>query len=98
MILTKEQIQKIISEYFAGKPVKKVWLFGSYARGEADEDSDVDVLINFDKNSRVGLRYLAWPEEIEKLVNKKVQVVSEGSVSDYLRPFIDADKTLLYER
>ena len=36
MILTKEQIQKIISQYFAGKPVTKVWLFGSYARGEAD--------------------------------------------------------------
>lgn len=98
MILTKEQIKKIVSEYFAGKPVKHVWLFGSYARGEADEESDVDVLIDFEKNSKVGLRYLAWHEEIEKLVNKKVQVVSEGSVSDYLRPFIDADKTLLYER
>ncbi len=98
MILTKEQIRKIVGEYFAGKPVKKVWLFGSYARGEADEDSDVDVLVDIEKNSKVGLRYLTWHEEIEKLVNKKVQVVSEGSVSEYLRPFINADKTLLYER
>lgn len=98
MILTKEQIQKIVGEYFAAKPVKKVWLFGSYARGDADEDSDVDVLVDFEKNDKVGLRYLAWHEEIEKLIHKKVQVVSEGSVSNHLRPFIDADKTLLYER
>jgi uncharacterized protein len=98
MILTKEQIQKTIREYFAGKPVRKVWLFGSYARGEADEESDIDVLVDFENNNKVGLRYLAWHEEIEEMIHKKVQVVSEGSVSDYLRPFIDADKTLLYER
>ncbi len=98
MILTKDQIRKAITEYFAGKPVKKVWLFGSYARGEADDDSDVDMLVDFEKNSKVGLRYLAWHEEIEELMHKKVQVVSQGSVSESLRPFIDADKTLMYER
>ena len=98
MILTKKQIQKIVSEYFAEKPVKKVWLFGSYARGDADEESDVDVLIDFEDNCKVGLRYLIWHEEIEQLVNKKVQVISNGGVSKYIRPFIDADKVLMYEK
>lgn len=37
------QIQ-ILQGYFKDKPVLKVYLFGSYARGEADEDSDVDLL------------------------------------------------------
>ncbi|HEY2726602.1 MAG TPA: nucleotidyltransferase domain-containing protein [Parafilimonas sp.] len=37
MILSKEQIQNTITEFFADKPVNKVWLFGSYARGDADE-------------------------------------------------------------
>ena len=98
MILTKKQIQKIVSGYFAEKPVKKVWLFGSYARGDADEESDVDVLIDFEDNCKVGLRYLIWHEEIEQLVNKKVQVISNGGVSKYIRPFIDADKVLMYEK
>ena len=73
-------------------------MFGSYARNEADEDSDVDVLVDIENDSKIGLRYLVWHEEIEQLVNKKVQIVSEGSVSDYLRPFIDADKLLLYKK
>ncbi len=87
-----------MQEFFAGKPVKKAWLFGSYARDEANEESDVDLLVDIEHDSKVGLRYLTWHEEIEKIVNKKVQVVSEGAVSDYLRPFIDADKMLLYEK
>ncbi len=98
MILSKEQIQKVINGYFAGKPVKKVWLFGSYARGEANEESDLDVLVDIEDNKKVGLRYLAWHEEIEYLVNKKVQVVSNAAVSKYIRPFIDADKVLMYEK
>lgn len=42
-MLTTEQIQKTVTDYFKDKPVKKVYLFGSYARGEADEESDVDL-------------------------------------------------------
>jgi len=98
MILTKEQIQKIISEYFAAKPVKKVWLFGSYARGEADEDSDVDVLVDIDYDSKVGLQYFSWHTELGSLLNKKVDVVSAGWESKYIKPFIDKDKSIIYER
>jgi len=97
MILTREDIRKIIAEYFAAKPVARVWLFGSYARGEADEKSDLDVLVDID-DSRVGLRYLSWHEELEELIHKKVQVVSNGALSKYIRPFIEADKVLMYER
>lgn len=98
MIFTKEQIQKIISEYFAAKPVKRVWLFGSYARGDADENSDVDVLIDFEENSRVGLHYLIWHEDIEKKMNKKVQVVSNSALSKFIRPYVEKDKLLIYEK
>lgn len=98
MVFSKEQIQKIIKDYFTEKPVKRVWLFGSYARGEANEESDVDVLVDIEDNKKVGLRYLAWHEEIENIVKKKVQVVSNAAVSKYIRPFIDADKVLVYEK
>lgn len=98
MILTKDQIQQAARAFFSGKPVRKAWLFGSYARNEADEDSDVDVLVDIDEEAKIGLRYLTWHEEMEKVVRKKVQIVSDGAVSDYLRPFIETDKLLLYER
>ncbi|MDZ4794034.1 MAG: nucleotidyltransferase domain-containing protein [Bacteroidota bacterium] len=57
MILTKDQIKSAVETYFAGKPVRKVWLFGSYERGDADENSDVDVLIDIEKGAKVGMRY-----------------------------------------
>ena len=98
MILSKEDIKRHVSDFFKDKPVSKVWLFGSYARGESDDDSDVDILISFEKDSKIGLRYLVWGEEMEEIILKKVQVVSDGGLSKYIKPFIDNDKELLYEK
>ena len=47
-----------IKTIFAHKPVNKVYLFGSYARGEADENSDVDLLIGWDYSKNIGLNYV----------------------------------------
>lgn len=98
MISGIDNIKEVITNYFKGKPVKKAWLFGSYARNEADESSDVDVLVDFEENSTEGLRYLIWHEEIESMVNKKVQVVSYKSLPEYIRPFVEADRVLFYEK
>jgi uncharacterized protein len=98
LILAKEHIAQVLAKYFADKPVKKVWLFGSYARGDADEESDIDVLVRIDEDSKIGLHYLIWHEAIEEIVRKKVQVVSEHAVLKTIRPFIDADKMLVYEK
>lgn len=96
MILTKEQIQKIISEYFADKPVMKAWLFGSYARGEADENSDIDVLVELDYSKKPGLNFYSWPGELSEMIHKKVDVVSDGGLSKYIRPYVEKDKELIY--
>ena len=44
-----------ITEYFKTQPVLKAWLFGSFARGEETMDSDVDILVEYDKNARISL-------------------------------------------
>ena len=50
------QIYEQISEYFATQPVLKAWVFGSFARGEEREDSDIDLIVRFDReNAKVGL-------------------------------------------
>ncbi len=98
MILSKEEIKRHVEDFFRDKPVNKVWLFGSYARGDYDEQSDVDILISFEKSSIVGWKYYGWSEEMQEIMHKKVQVVSDGGVSKYIKPFIDADKVLLYEK
>jgi hypothetical protein len=44
-----------IAEYFKTQPVVKAWLFGSFARGEERDDSDVDILVKFDRRLPIGL-------------------------------------------
>ena len=46
-----DNMLQTIRDYFATQPVQRAWLFGSYARGEEREDSDVDILVDFDQEN-----------------------------------------------
>ncbi len=96
MKLTPFEINQI-KTFFADKPVKKVYLFGSYARGEADENSDVDLLIDWDYTKHIGLNYVFWREDIEKILNKEVDFVSVNWVSPLIEKYVNNDKKLIYE-
>ena len=98
MILPLHDIKTQILQFFADKPVQKVWLFGSYARGDADDESDIDVLVDIEKGAKVGMRYYLWHEELSEIFNKKVDIVSHGWENKFMKPFIDKDKTLIYEK
>ncbi len=51
-----------IKRYLSGQPVVKAWLFGSFARGEQREDSDVDILVSFDDRESIApCRYALRP-------------------------------------
>ena len=98
MKLSQEQIQ-IIDRYLKDKPVVKAYVFGSYARGDADEKSDIDLLIQIDyKNMQGGLWYYGMPAELKERLDVNVDVVSEAAVSPYIQKFVDRDKYLIYER
>jgi hypothetical protein len=102
-MLTTEQIRKTVSEYFKDKPVKKVYLFGSYARGEADEESDVDLLVDLDDQAKIGWQYFVWFEDLGKLFAKKTDIVSnvakpEQTSNWRLIERINKEKKLLYEK
>lgn len=96
MQLPQQDIQ-IIQQFFADKPVKKVYLFGSFARGEADENSDVDLLIDWDYSKIDGLDYIGWWMDIKDLLKKEVDFVSVEFVSPLIEDYINRDKKLIYE-
>lgn len=88
-----------IRDYFATQPVLKAWLFGSYARGEETPESDVDILVKFDKNAKVGLfEHTRMIMALEKQLGKDVDIVAEGTMSPYITSFVDNDKQLIYAR
>lgn len=88
----------LLQQFFTGRPVKKAYLFGSYARDEADIDSDLDILIELDHSQPIGMKFFAYQTELQDLLHKKVDLVSNQGLSQYIKPFIDRDKILIYER
>jgi predicted nucleotidyltransferase len=88
----------MLQQFFAGKPVKKAYVFGSYARNEAGKDSDIDLLVELDHSRPIGMRFFAFQIELEKLLKMKVDLVSNEGLSKYIKPIIDKEKILIYER
>ncbi len=91
---------QIIKEYFQNLPVKRVYLFGSYAANTQKEQSDIDLLLDIDYSKKKVslLDFIGWKLELEERIGKKIDLVSQDGISKYIQPFIDKNKTLLYEK
>ncbi len=88
----------VLQKFFTEKPVKRAFLFGSYARNEADKNSDIDILVELDHSKPIGMKFFSFQDELEQLLKRKVDLVSDGGLSKYIKPYIDKDKVLIYER
>lgn len=89
----------ILKKFFSKEPIVKAWLFGSFARGEERADSDVDILVQFDRDAKVGLlRHADILLRLEQLLHRKVDLVPENSVYPELRQSINSSRVLIYER
>ena len=96
---TLDQIKQILNEYFVSKPVQKAWVFGSYARGEQTEASDIDILVSFDEDNYPSLlSHVEMILALQNLLDTKIDIVPNDCVHNYVRHEIDKDKILLYER
>lgn len=97
-MLTVQQIKDTVADYFKDKPVKKVYLFGSYARGEAREDSDVDLLVEYDETKKRLTLFdiLGFQVGLEDIFNKPVQLVENANLYYRFKPYIEKDKVEIY--
>ena len=74
---------------FSAIGIREVGLFGSYARNEQTEQSDIDILIDFDPEKETFDNYMAVYELLEKLFkNIKIEVVTKNGLSPYIGPKI----------
>jgi len=89
---------ELIKKYFSQKPVLKAYLFGSYVRGTADASSDIDVLVDLDYSQKIGLEFIKMKLELEKLLNRRVDLVSSAGLSKYIKPIVDQEKQMIYAR
>ena len=91
-VLTIKQIKQRIKPVIEKHGIKDVYLFGSYARGEANNNSDVDIYC--DKGDVDTLfKMVGFKDELEDALGKKVDVVTIGSrMHDFFRKQLEEDK------
>lgn len=94
-----QSIAAKIAEYFATKPVVKAYVFGSYARGENGPDSDIDILVTFDRSAKVSLfDHVSMTYELEEILGMEVDLVTDGTLLPRVAAAAENDKVLVYER
>ena len=86
----REAILEIAKRHGAGN----VRVFGSVLRGDDRPDSDLDLLVEFEKGRSL-LDLAGFGLDLEDLLGRKVDVVTEGGISPYLEPYIRAEATPL---
>lgn len=93
-----EQNKEMLKKY----KVKKIGLFGSYARGQQNTYSDIDLLVEFDLNqfqqNFKGLydAFIELSQHLENLFGVKVDLIPNDSISPYIKPYVEKD-ILWYE-
>ena len=94
----KLAIIETLRQYFSTQPVLKAWLFGSFSRGEESQDSDVDIIVALDKSKPIGLKFFGMWSDLEELLGRKVDLVSDGTLLPFAKESAERDKILVYER
>lgn len=92
---TVEDLERIITPIAEKYQLGRVFLFGSFARGDYDEDSDIDIRI--EKGQLRGMFALCgFYTEISEALQRKVDVLTTGSISEEFLDNIKKDEVLLY--
>ena len=90
-VLKLSFIKKVLKEVFKKFQIEKIYLFGSYARGEANKDSDIDILCEKGNISTL-LEKIALEDELEQKLGKKVDLIFlDSTMSDYFKIKIQED-------
>jgi hypothetical protein len=76
--------------------VTMLGVFGSVARNEATEDSDIDLLVRFSQQKSL-LTLIRLEREVSALLDRDVDLVTEGALSPYLRDQVNQELRIIYE-
>ncbi len=89
-----EYLQQNKSEFHSRYGVTKIGLFGSYARDQNNEESDIDIVVEFLKEKKNLHTFLNLKREIETLLGKKVDLGIESALKPIVKKYVE--KEIIY--
>ena len=95
MRYTVDEIKEIVAALAAKYGAARIYLFGSYAWGDANQESDIDLRI--DKGAIRGLQLGGLAADLEDALGIPVNLVPTGSLDSKFLDLISNDEVLLYE-
>lgn len=96
-MITHQQ-QAIILDLLKPLQPVKVGVFGSYARGENKEESDLDILVHLSYPNTISLLKLAGVEQnLQDALGIPIDLVTDKSISPYILPYIEKDLRYILE-
>src|ERR1035437_74671 len=97
MKLSAKKVQ-ILANYFRSKPVKAVYLFGSWARGDADCESDIDLLLERDFDVAAQINIPQCQLDLKALLSRNMDLFQHHKLQKYWRPWILKESILIYKK
>jgi predicted nucleotidyltransferase len=92
-MMNREKILALLRQhypYLAAKyGVKRIGLFGSYAQGQPHEESDIDLVVEFERP--IGLRFVELAEYLEHLLGRRVDLVTPAGIRGIRIPWVAAE-------
>lgn len=86
-----------IADFCRERGIRKLSLFGSVLRPDYDpQRSDVDVLVELLPNTKVGLAYFGWAEELSRIIGRKVDLCSQ--LNPYIADEVQREAQTVYEQ
>jgi predicted nucleotidyltransferase len=101
--MTKEEIKNKLHEALKNCPyrkdIKSVAIFGSCVNGTPSENSDIDVLIDFEPNAAIGFFALSdIKDSLESYLKRQVDLLTPQAISKYFRDEVLAQAEYVYEK
>ena len=88
-----------MQKYLSTIPVERAWVFGSFARGEETTESDLDLMVDYQKGSGLSLLdVVRFKSSLEKLTGREVDLVENGFLKPFAIPSAERDRYIIYER
>jgi len=95
--MNKQDIYEKIIKYLDKKGAIRIFVFGSYVRGEENPDSDIDIIVDF-KESKSLLELIEIEQELTETIGIKVDLLTSKSISPYIYKNIENEMEEIYER